>query len=173
MANFYTVDRTSRLEENQIINLIRYNDVEPPELQSHVDEMFSHGVTFHGEHYFLKNSSQAKLASPNIEILFEYVRRSQYPYPHRPSRFQSFFACESVDVAKIFRERYGSSDASIWEVEAQDSFRADMNLLIIGNKSILVYSYFAHLYWRGETKSDPLWENLLVPPVKIVRRINE
>jgi hypothetical protein len=171
MNNYYTVDRLGRLQENQVIELIRYNDINPPELQSHVNDMFPAGVSHHGERYFLRNESQARLASPNIELLFEYVRRAQYP--NRPSRFQSFFAFETIEQAVTFRERYGIANSIVWEVESEENFRADMNLLTIRDNSILVYSYFAHLYWRGETRESPFWEYLLVPPIKALRRIEE
>jgi hypothetical protein len=171
MNNFYTVDRLGTLRENQTIELICYADIDPPELQSHVNEMFPNGVSFHGNNYFLNGKSLAGLASPNIEILFEYVRRAHYP--KCPSRFQSLFALETIEQAMAFRKKYGSTNSLIWEVESKISFRADMNLLTTGDISILCYSYFANLYWRGETRENPFWEYLLLPPVRVLRRIKE
>lgn len=171
MKKFYHIDRLGKLKEDQNISLIKYNDINPRELQLHTDEMFPDGVSQHGEHYFLKNGSQAKLASPNIEILFEYVRRAHYQ--NKPSRFQSVFAFESIEQALTFKQKFGTPDSLIWEVESKESFKADMNLLTIGNNSILVYSYFAHLYWQGQTRENPFWEHLLVPPVRIIKKIDE
>lgn len=167
MPSFYTVDRFGSLREGLILGLTRYDDIQPNELQQHVDAMFPDGVTPHGERYFLKNTSTPHLASPNIELLFEYVRRAFYVT--RPSRFQSFFGCEKEQQAVAFRQRFGKPDNAVWEVQAHEFLVADMNLLMTGT-SILVYSYFAHKYWRGEASQDPFWEVLLVPPVTVVRR---
>jgi hypothetical protein len=171
MKKFYHIDRLGILQENKNISLIQYNDIKPQELQCHADEMFPQGFSHHGDHYFLKNQSQAKIASPNIEILFEYVRRAHYK--NRPSRFQSVFAFETIEQALDFKQKFGTSNSLIWEVESQENFKADMNLLTIGNNSILVYSYFAHLYWQGKTRENTFWEYLLVPPVKIIKKIEE
>ncbi|RLC64268.1 MAG: DUF2441 domain-containing protein [Chloroflexi bacterium] len=168
MTKFYTVDRCGTLRAGLAIELVRYTDIKPPELQIHVDEMFPGGVSSHGERYFLKAQQSPKLASPSTEILFEYVRRALYP--HRPSRFQSVFAFESKDQAIIFSQKFGSGDEPIWEVEAKESFRGDMNLLTTG-PSILVWSYFANKYWKGEPGTDPFWEVLLVPPVHVIHKI--
>jgi hypothetical protein len=165
MAKFYTVDRHGSLRKGLIVQLQRYTDVNPPELQAHVDHLFPDGVSSHGEYYFLKNSSHPKLASPNIEVLFEYVRRAFYP--HRPSRFQSFFAFQHMSEAEAFRNAYGDPANRIWLAEAPVAFVADMRLLTTGT-SILVYSYFAHKYWEGEASPDPIWECLLLPPVRVV-----
>lgn len=168
MPLFYTVDRQNYLKEDLVIQLRRYENITPPELQAHVDELFPDGVSSHGERYFLRGDSSALIADPNIEILFEYVRRASYPA--RPSRFQSVFAFISVDEAKAFRDRYGESNSLIWELEASESFTADMSLLTAGN-SILVYSYFANKYWQGEPSATPFWEALLFPPVRVLRKV--
>jgi hypothetical protein len=169
MASFYHVDRGSRLSEGQTIQLVRYANITPLELQRHVDDMFPEGVSRHGNFYFLNSQSHPSLASPNIEVVFEYVRRALCP--SRPSRFQSFFAFPTKDAALRFRKNYCSSIGKVWEVTASHSFTADMALLRPGS-SILFYSYFAHLYWQGQPGSrNPEWEVLLIPPVTILRQV--
>lgn len=166
---YFTVDRSKRLTEDQTIHLIKYDDIEPPELQAHVDSLFPDGVTFHGESYILQGRRPAKGVSEVIELLFEYVRRSLFS--SCPSRFQSVFAFDHVAQALDFRNQYGGSDSLIWEIECEARFKADMQLLTLQG-SLLVLSYNAHRYWRGESSgNEPVWEYLLIPPVKVIRKI--
>lgn len=169
---YYTLDRTGRLSEGMILGLVRHLDVQPDFLLKHVDEMFPEGVTEHGNSYFLRGSRPANSVESAIELLFEYVRRSHYP--DRPSRFQSVFAFASVEETQTFRKKHGKPTHVIWEVEATLSFKGNMGLLTLAS-SLLTLSWRAHEYWRGQPgKGVPeLWECLLVPPVTIVRPIEE
>ncbi len=170
MYRCFTVDRNKTLEEEQIINLVKYTDVNPLELQVHIDSLFPDGVTSHGECYILRGQTPAKGVNEVIELLFEYVRKSYFP--SRPSRFQSFFASENIDQAVNFRNKHRTSDSLIWEVESNVAFKADMRLLTLQG-SLLKLSYNAHLYWKGiPGESNPVWEYLMVPPVKIIRKID-
>jgi len=169
MRRYYHVDRNRTLKEGQIINLVKYNDVNPPELQDHVDFLFPEGVTSHGELYMLRGETPAKGVSPVIELLFEYVRRTHFP--SCPSRFQSVFAFENITQAENFKNKYGTSGSLIWEVESDVTFKTDMSLLTLQG-SLLVVSYNAHRYWKGiSSGNNPVWEYLLSPPVKVIRRI--
>lgn len=170
MPRYFTVDRRMSLKKSQPIDLIKYDDVKPQELQEHVDQLFPQGVTSHGELYLLRGTTMAKGVSPIIELMFEYVRRSQFP--SCPSRFQSLFAFGTLKDAERFKKEYGSPNSLIWEVEADKAFKADMKLLTLAG-SLLVLSYNAHRYWNGVPSGDkPCWEFLLVPPVKVIRQIN-
>jgi len=170
MKCYFTIDRNKTLEKGQIINLVKYSDVKPSELQTHVDSLFPDGVTNHGERYMLKGQALAKGKNEVIELLFEYVRRSHFP--SRPSRFQSIFAFENVEQAVNFRNEYGTSDSLIWEVQSDVVFKADIRLLTLRD-SLLVLSYNAHQYWSGISYEDnPVWEYLMVPPVKVISRID-
>ena len=169
MAIFYTVDRSGKLKEGMELNTQRHGDILPAELQQHVDFMFPNGVSKHGDSYFLSSGSKANIASPAIEILFEYARRAHFQ--DKPSRFTSLFGVDSLLSATDFNTRYAEGKAGIWEVDADVYFRGNMNLLT-SNQTTLVYSYFAHLYWKGETGPiPPFWEYLLTPPVRVLRRV--
>lgn len=98
------------------------------------------------------------------EWMFELVRRSEFP--DRPSRFQSFFGCETEEEAAAFRSDFGP-DAQIVEIEYDDGHRADMDLL--STESFAHGLHQASTYWRGESGSDdPIWELLMQPPVDVV-----
>jgi hypothetical protein len=164
----YTVDRQGTLSEGMVCTLVRYK-VSPNVLADHVNAMFPDGVSAHGERYLLRNSAEARSTNPMLELLFEYVRRSQYP--HRPSRLQSLFGVDSLDSAGVFQERYCDSVPAIYQVEAAVSFRADMNLLAADNSN-LVMSYRANRYWAGEPGPEaPFWERILKCPVQIKKRL--
>lgn len=167
MAQFYSLDRLGTLNQDLEIRLTRYNDINPAELQQHVDLLFPDGLSRHGEQYFLKNDSSPRFSAPSIEMLFEYVRRACFP--DRPSRFQSMFAFESLNEAIEFKARYGNGQGTIWQIESIEYFKADMGLLILGN-TILVHSYLAHKYWKGEAGERPIWEVLLVPPIRVIKK---
>ena len=170
MWRYFTVDRNRTLEEDQIIHLVKYSDVKPLELQVHIDSLFPDGVTSHGERYMLRGQALAKGVNEVIELLFEYVRKSHFP--SRPSRFQSVFAFENIDQAVSFRNEYGTSDSLIWEVESDVVFKADMRLLTLQG-SLLSLSYNAHRYWSGiSSGNNPVWEYLMVPPVRVLRRMD-
>lgn len=166
MITAYTVDRRRTLTPNSVVELQHHTDVQPAVLQAHVDNWFPDGVSQHGNGYLLSGNQLAVQVSPNIELLWEYVRRSRYP--DRPSRFQSLFACPTSEDARRWRTRFGQPDDPIYEVEAETGLRADMNLLTAGN-SILVTSYIAELYWTGESlpEGTPTWEWLLPLPVAV------
>ncbi|MCH8048074.1 MAG: DUF2441 domain-containing protein [Planctomycetes bacterium] len=171
MHDFYTVDGLGQFRDGLQLDLERFEDLSPPELQQHVDHIFSEGVSRHGDEHFLKNTSRASVASPAIELLFEYVRRAHFP--DRPSRFQSWFGTSDIQSALEFRTQYRGASDALWVISAEHSFRANMRLLT-SDRSTLMYSHFAHLYWSGEQGPiSALWENLLVPPVHVVRRVSQ
>lgn len=173
MTRYFTVDRNKSLKPSLIINLVKYSDVMPQELQKHVNGLFPQGVTSHGERYILRGKTPAKGVEPIIELLFEYVRRSQFSF--RPSRFQSLFAFGTLEDAEAFKNhpKYGKPNSLIWKVEADNAFKADMNLLHLRG-SLLRASYNAHRYWSGlpNVEEPPWWEYLLIPPIKVIRQIN-
>jgi hypothetical protein len=158
----YTLDRKGSLTSGLKIKLIQYKDIEPPPYQKHIDLMFPQGVSNHGDLYFLSNKSQSTDVSSQIEILAEYVRRSNYKM--RPSRFQSFFAVDNLEQIKQFSEKFGNG--TVYEIETRNYFKADMNWLFQGN-SILSYSHSLHEYWKGNSTTNPFWEYLLIPPFLI------
>jgi hypothetical protein len=171
MNKFYTVDRMNLLSTGTVISLTKYDDVDPIELQEHVDLLFPNGVSSHGENYILKNGSHGLISSSAIELLFEYVRRSNFP--EIASRFQCTFACETLEEAEKFRSAFGLPTNKIFEVFTENSyFKGDMTLLD-NNQTSLVCSYFADEYWKGNSSpaSENFWELLLQLPVSIGNQV--
>jgi hypothetical protein len=171
MKTFYTVDRAGALFDGAVIDIVKHDDISPKNLQIHVDSLFPNGVSSHGDRYFLKNDSHGQITSAAIELLFEYVRRANFS--GLPSRFESLFACETIEDALKFRSYFGKPSDSIFEVFSdRTSFKGNMALLD-NNQTSLVCSYFADEYWNGN--QGPLtgcfWEVLLELPVKIGKQI--
>ena len=95
----------------------------------------------------------------------------QQCFPHRPSRLQSFFCCESLEDARKYRHGFDRPEALIWEVEHETGgFRADMILMRRCSEASLDANIMA--YWQGKTTDDPLWEVLLIPPVQIIECVD-
>jgi hypothetical protein len=170
MPIFYHVDRQSHLSEGQILTLthpVIQSDI--PDLQNFGRQMFPEGVSRHGDQYFY-SASRTDEKEPILEILLEYYRRAYCSY--RPSRFQSWFGVESFDDALYFQKHYCQGKGIIWQVEAEQYFKAQMS--IISHRTVLVFSYLANLYWSGQAvpqASLPFWEILLVPPVKVLQKV--
>jgi hypothetical protein len=167
MNQFYSLDRKGLLLDGKEIGLVRWSDVDPPMLQEHLDSLFPDGVSNHGDRHLVTENAATDL-EPNIELVFEYVRRAQFP--HRPSRYQSVFACRTVEDVVLFRNEFGQPSDSIWLLEADDAFDTDMRFLTLGG-SALVVSWFAQRYWQGDESDMPLRECLLVPPVTVVHKV--
>lgn len=169
MSDFYTVDRLGTLTSGVTLDLRLHRDVDPAFLQTHVDFMFPGGVSRHGDSYFVSQPAQPNPVNEIIELLAEYIRRAHYP--ETPSRFQTWFAADSVGAAQAFRSEFCEGRGPIWRVRARDSFRADMRLLVLQDSN-LVKSWRIHQYWQGlSSNGSPFWEVLLVPPVQVVQLV--
>ena len=142
------------------------------DLEALVDELFPGGMTRHGKQYLLSEplvirTQQGPLPAvphiPMIELISELVRRLLFP--ERPSRLTALFAWESLDEAIRFRNETGGG--KIYHVEANEIFRGDMKLLLLGGSGVGAVQ-FARKYWRGDSSPQPRWEYLLVPPVRVI-----
>lgn len=189
MYHLYSVDRQRTLQVGQQIDLItnyseqRFWSVQDiyteSDLKTHLDELFSEGLSSHGATYFtnaylILNDPYTRQPLPYvphipiIEMVFELVRRTDFR--DKPSRFQSLFAWDSIERANQFRHEFQQADAPIFKLQSEIVFRADMQLLLLGG-SCLGASLFAHKYWRGKATQKPDWEYLLKPPVTVVEQV--
>lgn len=174
MEKFFAVDRACTFKEGMVLELVRHTDVDPAVLQLHVDSLFPDGLSVHGERYLLNNNSRGTIASPMIELLFENVRRAHFP--DSPSRFQSVFACCSVEEASQFRAAYGNREAPIWEIYSDSQYCKGNMRLLDSNQTTLVCSYLAHEYWsgnQGPVELAGLTEVVLKLPVSVGSKVKE
>lgn len=178
MPVFFTLDRSGKLAPGMVLARAPYN-IGVPEFQARALELFPNGVTPHGWNWFVScNQNMFYIDQygvtrwePSTELIFEFVRRAEHPA--RPSRFESIFACETIDDAERFRNHFSSQSAAIWSVEAGQSFRADMEALSMVDATPLHAALYAGRYWSGEQAKplEPFWEVLLTPPVTVIEMI--
>ncbi len=166
----FTVDRRSTLRKGLVCELVEHADITPEDIQKLVAELCPGGVSAHGELYLLRTNSTTNVTDANTEVLFELVRQAKYP--HLPSRYQSIFAVDSLDAAQSFKEYTGSNEAPVFQLSADDAFRADMRLLD-ARMSALVKVMFANRYWQGlpHPEQEPFWEWLVPCPAIIGSRM--
>jgi hypothetical protein len=180
----FTLDRANSLQENAILDLKNTDSSLPywtteglfseADLHEHLQTIFPEGLSMHGWKYAKERHTHG--TRPNFshnvsclaEMNFEYVRKGFFA--DKPSRFQSMFACESIEEAKIFKEKFGNVDNKIYEIEGRESLRVDMSLILLGTQNV-TGSFLAHKYWRGEAGTNPFWEHIVKLPVQVLREV--
>lgn len=167
---FYHLDRHDDLAEGDVVRLEGAEEL-PPEDAAALRDVYPAGLSEHGRHYGtqdLYGDDPDELWDFACEAIFELQRTTRFP--DRPSRFQSVFGFESLDGLDRFAETYVDEPCPIREIEADSAFLGDMRL--VDAESLADGLRRADTYWRGETVSDdPLWEALLVPPVRVGERV--
>jgi hypothetical protein len=191
VATYFHVDRSGALSKGQELTLhdpstlppLPWDNLRDP-LMKLLAELFPDGLTYQGlgylyyQHLLFPHPGQGVSPGPEaeamrsriIELLFELVRRTEFP--ERPSRLESVFGWETEEDARQFvASRPDTGQAVIWEVEGESVFRADMELLRLFTP--LVSWWLARRYWSGEANLDmpPRWEHLLKPPVRLTKRL--
>ncbi|MEN8076418.1 hypothetical protein ABFP60_05600 [Clostridioides difficile] len=184
----YHMAKKGLLKENQILESKSINDIRCMDnyttslLQEYFNKSFSRGVCVHGEHYFAKGGGFTYI-HPITELLLEKGR--QAIDKNLPSRANAIFAIDNLDNFNQLCSlmNINKNDYDIWEVEAENIFKADMFLidtiqnLVIKNKSILTASMLIDYYWQGKAlkefvkNDESFWEYILEPPVKIIQKI--
>jgi len=187
MTTFYSVDRRGFYKVGGTLDLTQTDPrsgatpflnshlgwFTPDDLKQHIQRMFPEGLSLHGwqftvcRHLICTDENGFKYTHNEcaIELAFEYVRRAAFP--NCPSRFQSFFAWDSLDAARTFKQ----AGQPIYRLECEQSFRADSAWLNL-NEQNAIGSYSAHRYWSGVPTPTPKWEFLLKPPVRIIEQID-
>ena len=172
MQFFYHLSRTDSLIPGQLLDLI-----DTPtcclETEALFKTSFPSGITKHGEIYLFSQIQNNQIGSMQfIEAVFELIRRAEFP--EKPSRFQSIYGCETIEEAKAFRDKYpqynGKQSSTIWEVECAKGYKVDMNWLNTGN-TFLDSILLAKKYWGGVPSLTPMWEILMCPPVRCLRKV--
>ena len=188
MSEFFTVDRAGKLNLGDEINIDHDYDAKnffpvkdiftKDNLKTLVGELFPNGLAEHGKNYLLDqniiiqdNLGNKTIYVPNnpmIEIIFELVRRLEFPT--KPSRFQSVFGWETYEQAENFKKNLCQGRGAILKIAGENYHKFDMNLLFLGGSTIGSLM-FSRKYWRGEQGVNPNWEILLKPPVRVIEVI--
>lgn len=172
----YHIDRDNTLQEGQIISLYKNNESSFLE-----NTIFPDGLSYHGLHYLDESFQNLCGNQPSFYVLeyeLELIRKSYFP--NLPSRFQSFFAIESIEENKKWDGIF-SDDCTIWEIEFDESncIIRDSNLLqptlktensniVFSPKDSFLYGYH---YWSGYNTTNPRMELLIKPPIKIIKKV--
>lgn len=124
------------------------------------EKQFPDGVTPHGRRYLTGVESEQQITNAIHEQHVEFVRQAYYP--EKPSRFESTFACKTVDEAEKFAKEFGDNDgkAIIWRVEGEVSHEGDLGFVTRWGKLYLPSLTLATLYWESEEAkaSESIWE---------------
>jgi hypothetical protein len=184
MPRYFHVDRFGTLKPNVKIGLTPHPLLNVPdgaEVRAFLNTWLPGGVTHHGlstlllqrlsvtDDELVRADAGALAASRNAitELVLELVRLERKP--DAPSRLQSFYVWTTLEDARRFlaeRPIPGSSPG-IFAVDGQEVFRADMDWTASGAPAATVYR--AARYWDGDPAgSNPMWEVLLRPPVKLL-----
>jgi len=184
MTEFYTVSFIE-FSENQKIELITETNelsffgarglYSESDTKKTLNDLFPKGISKHGMRYLSEKfdfaNTNGKDYVPNIPLIestFEYIRRINHI--EKPSRFQSFFGCETLKQAEFYNRNYRQNKGGIYKVCAEKHFKADMNLLKIGF-SILGNTVLAEKYWNQESSENPFWEILMTGKIIIKEKI--
>lgn len=141
------------------------------ELEEFARNMFDGGISRWGKDYLFNQHIGGGPEVPSslaIELVVELVRRASFP--ERPSRLSCAFGFDNLEDARHFKVRYAGPDAPILRVSCQDSFQCDSDLLRVGY-NLLGFWLYATKYWSGEAGPSPVWEELLVPPVRVLEKV--
>jgi hypothetical protein len=138
-------------------------------------EYFPEGLSHFGKDYLMERVRYERVDNygyisqvMSIDAYFEFVRRLRFP--GQPSRYQSFFAWESLDEARTFNNFKAQGKGEIFLVTAAKNARLDANWLNIG-QFYVEGIYFAEQCWRGLPSDKPAWEYLLGFPVTVIERV--
>jgi hypothetical protein len=170
VKTFYTVDRRGTLTPEQLLTLIKPN-INPPELQLIAEKFSPNGYSVQGDAYFLSGHAMSTDRSVMIDFSLELYRRSFFP--DKPSRYSSMFACTTRDDAEIFKRKFSTPAAHIYEITCleKDFHVGDMSLLT-NDATNLTYASLLDHYWAGTTiNATPFWEVLIPLPVNVGKRV--
>lgn len=149
----------------------------PGEFQERLRIDYPHGITKHGQTYLFsryplhknENGAEFVVYTPMIETTFEMVRQGYYS--SEPSRFTSVFGVGTIDEAHtLISTRFGGK-GTIFRVSCDRFWKKDMNL-VIGSGNFAGNMILARKYWEGKSSSNPFWEILMAPPVKVIEKVS-
>lgn len=161
----YHIDRSGKLQEEQIISFSNYSsDIST--------QLFDGKVSEHGKRY-LTECFAPDLVPFIIEYEFELIRQSSFP--ERFSRYQSFFALESIEDLIYWPELF-KPEFKIYEIEFHHNNVQKLDASFLKGGPDLNFNLHwdpnwtfnaAMQYWNGQTSEKPKPELLILPPVTV------
>jgi hypothetical protein len=152
---------------------INHTDCTETDLNTQYLKLYPNGISNHGVNHltfdvYMKDEKSLYLSTkPLMEYIFELVRLKDFK--DKPSRFESYFGCLTLEDAEILKRDIFLSPRTIYKVSSEEYFIADMNWMHLGG-TILETFVLAEKYWSGIQSSKFLLEALLKSP-KIVEKI--
>lgn len=143
-------------------------------------DFFPNGISMAGYAYLMPTHKDSVILFESIaETIFEYVRRIYFN--EKPSRYQSIFACETMEDVKNW-DRYFNCNGNfiVKKLEFESCFKGDIawrdHALVVsdGNGNVcngfntaLLYSC-AKQYWSGVISPNPRLELVIPLPVLVL-----
>jgi hypothetical protein len=185
MKLYYHVDGWHKLKPGDVISKHSYRGeclvhaIMPyadERFLNHLKKLCADGLGLHGAKFLTTNIVRSgSLANEFLlEMQFEYIRMVYNK--DTVSRLQSVFACDSLEAALAFKQKYRKPESRIFEVEYSGRmFIGDLNCLV-SDLNPEAQKQNALRYWHGEPFSSeknyiPMWECLLDMPVTIVGEV--
>ena len=184
MPKFYTVDRSGNASSEVSFELINdysqyqiwtvQNVYDENDIFARINQLYPEGLSEHGINYLIKqgivifeNGTRIPLdvthTTPMVEAIFELIRQNEFS--HLPSRMQSMFAWCDLKDAQEFKIASGG-ECQIYEMENENAFIADQNLLYLGGSVIGAYE-LARKYWSGVRGNNCKLEAVIPLPIVI------
>ncbi|MGF6348132.1 hypothetical protein [Variovorax sp. W2I14] len=173
---YFSVDRRGVYVAGESISLAANTDNDGDEIRTHINKKYPSGFSRHGAQYFRDawlERTPLETQSGILELLLECTRIAYYPA--KPCRYQSMFACDSIEAALKFRTERGKPEDPIHELSPQaEPHRGDMSIYTLGGTFASIDCRL-HLYWQGKTLNIPghltQWEYVLPLPVVVGSRV--
>ncbi|WP_454740371.1 hypothetical protein [Cupriavidus necator] len=177
MTKFYSVDRRGMCAPGRQLTLQPNAAANGNDILAHINDMHPNGFSAHGGQHF-RDAHQWPLESPEyrsgiLELLLEATRKAHYP--SKPSRYQSMFAWDSLEVAAHFKASNGHPSYGIYELLPQARVhRGDMSIYTFG-PTFAGVDHRLHLYWQGKTLEipgyEPRWEHVIELPLLVGNKV--
>lgn len=169
----YHIDRANFLRVGMDISFFKPTNYPDKELQKEIELLYPKGLSKHGIYYLADIPLPEHRDNAIIESVFEYERRLNFQ--NKLSRYQSFFASETLEDLNFWYKLIGSNVCTLWEIEFNHSnyLILDSNWLSLGTNKppFLTASYNAKQYWSGKKSDNYIPELLISPPLTAVRKI--
>lgn len=176
----YHIDRLCSLQKGMVIS-----NIECPKenldicfmYEKLLNQRLSHNGGYYVEDRCLTDAPRS--IESMIEFQLELIRKSFFPT--MPSRYHSFFLCDSLDNALYWLFKMSYKKYKLWEIEVDESrtFKFDANMIPPAFKDVEKYVYspseifsMGYRYWNQESTRNPLFEYFTDSPVRVLREVH-